>query len=1297
MNYTKKKSLIALICILSLAFTMLNGISISASAATYKINGAKQIIRPPVGSFASHQYSLEGYSDDITWSISDWSHSGSPLNAVPSGVYISQSGELIVEGSSADATDAADGIIKNNDTLDFATFKVNAADKNGNLLESTIVNYYNEITTWTDFPERVFDNLQGQTPGAAPKNKAELGNSGWVDTPLAYNRGAETNGTLEVVEEADGNRYIRAAGRFNQWSDASTLLVEPNSNIAKMTNEPYITLESRFKAEEAVLGNDRFSLWFICVDNVGNSADEGGLDIRYKKNGDKIGIYSHMNPDKSGVGRYNDYSNGDWLCDVEADTWFDARVEITCASEGKLGSFDLYINDKLVLNDAETVLTGIKGIRVGASIDDIAIYSGFKAVPGASLMPKAVYLTQGSPEAAIELDRALKIGTAYVPGENNSVKYSSSDAQGLTELNDRFLYLSASNMPSVDIVTESSSMKYPLNYNNSILISQGIEDSGPYASTYTKSGLNMDGHLYLEFEYSGTPEITFTSSGKDSEITASSAADNAEGFISLDTYSGKYTAILGTEKLQGRINTGDITELMIDSCSNIENISFASAGRHKPYLSSAYADGVPAIGLDITAKYDFFSPLKLSEEARDIKWYVSSDGISYSLAGSGDTFSPRQEHYNMYVRFEASATDSMGYTSSIVVSPSYLILPTYSASISAGNLNVTAYNIFSNENVYCLAALYNGSDYVKTTFTEIDFTSGNPSSDWTLPLSDADGAVVSVVRKSTLKPADSYKLAGRAADVANVESKNANDKKITFNNGKLYICTDNDSIAAVLIYGHTSIPGEANSAYYNIYSSGEVFDTKREELVWAAAVKCEAGKKTSVELPDLSGGAYYAEVISDSGEREELVFISKPELLLTDANITSDGFDKVLKLHDKALLDTEISDAISSYRSADNKNHILSLTANEITSFYPASKLINYIEGKNTSEANYNTVKNIMTGLKLNTKGLELLSKDADPITTGKLILTSTPASFNSLSDTLYEKAVLYGVYHVKSYLEADTFIKDLGCANYTSATKDGICSLVHGKLYESIAKLKEAILGYSSGGSGGTGGTGGTGGSGGSGGSGGMGTGGASGGTNVREPDKDSTINVDTSITSPTKKDIFLDVPSSHWANEAVSYLSQKGIVNGKAEGVFDPESKITRAEFASIIARAFNIKNTQGEGFFDVNIGDWYFSEVNALAGIGILKGANGSFRPNQDISREDAAVILCRMLKYQKLELKYADFEFNDMDSISDYALEDIKTLYSNDIIQGYQNSFMPKNNMSRAECSQMIANALRRYSL
>ena len=110
-----------------------------------------------------------------------------------------------------------------------------------------------------------------------------------------------------------------------------------------------------------------------------------------------------------------------------------------------------------------------------------------------------------------------------------------------------------------------------------------------------------------------------------------------------------------------------------------------------------------------------------------------------------------------------------------------------------------------------------------------------------------------------------------------------------------------------------------------------------------------------------------------------------------------------------------------------------------------------------------------------------------------------------------------------------------------------------------------------------------------------------------------------------------YSDCNSELWCNNAISTLSSMGIIDGFEDGTFRPYAKITRAQFAKIAVGFFETTKKDYEGFFtDVSIGAWYTEYVEAAARVGLIQGfEDGAFRPNSNITRAQACVIVNRAL--------------------------------------------------------------------
>ena len=113
------------------------------------------------------------------------------------------------------------------------------------------------------------------------------------------------------------------------------------------------------------------------------------------------------------------------------------------------------------------------------------------------------------------------------------------------------------------------------------------------------------------------------------------------------------------------------------------------------------------------------------------------------------------------------------------------------------------------------------------------------------------------------------------------------------------------------------------------------------------------------------------------------------------------------------------------------------------------------------------------------------------------------------------------------------------------------------------------------------------------------------------------------------TQSNSLSDVTRGQWFNHAVSTLSSMGIVKGHNDGTFAPNAPITRAEFAAIAAR-FDDKNTDTSSKFTDIASHWAKNEIGIAANKGWINGyPDGTFRPNQYISRAEAMTLVNRVL--------------------------------------------------------------------
>ncbi len=179
---------------------------------------------------------------------------------------------------------------------------------------------------------------------------------------------------------------------------------------------------------------------------------------------------------------------------------------------------------------------------------------------------------------------------------------------------------------------------------------------------------------------------------------------------------------------------------------------------------------------------------------------------------------------------------------------------------------------------------------------------------------------------------------------------------------------------------------------------------------------------------------------------------------------------------------------------------------------------------------------------------------------------------------------------------------------------------------------------------------------------------------------------------------DIFNDLSGYEWAKDAIEKLYNLGSVEGYRDGGFHPGSNVTRAEFCKIVLTALGaeLPSEATSNFEDVDVAEWYAPYISAAYKLEIINGYDdGTFRPNGDITREEAAAIISRAI--DTLNLLQNDVRLNvnfaDEDEIDEIFVGYVDKLYMMGIVNGDDDGFFrPLDSISRAETAQMTVNLL-----
>lgn len=170
-----------------------------------------------------------------------------------------------------------------------------------------------------------------------------------------------------------------------------------------------------------------------------------------------------------------------------------------------------------------------------------------------------------------------------------------------------------------------------------------------------------------------------------------------------------------------------------------------------------------------------------------------------------------------------------------------------------------------------------------------------------------------------------------------------------------------------------------------------------------------------------------------------------------------------------------------------------------------------------------------------------------------------------------------------------------------------------------------------------------------------------------------------------------FVDVNSGAWYYDAVSFVYNKGIMNGVTSTTFEPNSTITRGMVVTMLWRMAGEPYVSGGSFSDVASGRYYSTAVAWAAKNGIVDGYSSTvFGVNDPVTREQFATILYRYAKYMGYSTTGSSLTgYYDANSVSSWARDAMGWAVRNGIITGSGNSRLnPTGTASRAEVAQMF---------
>ena len=176
----------------------------------------------------------------------------------------------------------------------------------------------------------------------------------------------------------------------------------------------------------------------------------------------------------------------------------------------------------------------------------------------------------------------------------------------------------------------------------------------------------------------------------------------------------------------------------------------------------------------------------------------------------------------------------------------------------------------------------------------------------------------------------------------------------------------------------------------------------------------------------------------------------------------------------------------------------------------------------------------------------------------------------------------------------------------------------------------------------------------------------------------------------------MFTDV-EGHWAKDTIISLASKGIINGKGNGIYDPQGTVTRAEFMKLLVCALGEEDSAAKlgknALADVNESDWFYAYIASGINNGVLNVSDlnkSQFAPNEGMTRGNVAIWMTNGLGISS----------NEVCTFSDVTLpaekEAVATASAEGLVAGYDdNTYRPGNTLTRAEAAVIVERVMKKH--
>ena len=185
--------------------------------------------------------------------------------------------------------------------------------------------------------------------------------------------------------------------------------------------------------------------------------------------------------------------------------------------------------------------------------------------------------------------------------------------------------------------------------------------------------------------------------------------------------------------------------------------------------------------------------------------------------------------------------------------------------------------------------------------------------------------------------------------------------------------------------------------------------------------------------------------------------------------------------------------------------------------------------------------------------------------------------------------------------------------------------------------------------------------------------------------------------VVSPGKT--FDDI-AQHKNQGAIEALAARSIIDGMGDGTFAPDNTMTRAQFAAIVVRGLGLSPKATNDFTDLNPGAWYLGYIGTASTYGIVNGrGDGTFDPEGKITRQEAAAMVARAAKLCGMDTALSETavrdilaQFGDYVTVADWARESVAFCYREGILDQSDLNVEPERAIRRGELAQMLYNML-----